>query len=470
MEDNKRKENINEEELGKTLDTEPKMEEISPSDNVQKVEEPADSQTEAPAEQKDESLGDNQESLLPTDASTDAPSAEVRPMYHWNYEQSRVEYEKDKKKKAKNGALVYAVVVSAAFIICFAALIFLLLFNNNFSKDPAGSPSDSESLVRVEERIVYVREYDKESGVLTTQEIYDKCLPSVVSLLVSDGTKSGTGSGFIITADGYIATANHVVQGMSTIKAILHNGEIYDAEIIDGNDYTDIALIKINKNGLTPIKIGSSDKLLVGDDVVAIGTPVSIDFSGSLAHGAVSYKNRMLKIYNEAGSAVEKKMILIQTNALVNPGNSGCPLINEYGEVIGIVTMKLNSTYYEGMCFAIPIDSAMPIIEAMKKGENYDALLSAVSVSPAVLGITGQNVQISSSGAYGVKIESFSSSDYDAASKLKVDDVITHIDGVAVSSITELRLVLDTKLPDQVISVTFYRSGQSMTVNVRLEG
>ena len=199
---------------------------------------------------------------------------------------------------------------------------------------------------------------------------------------------------------------------------------------------------------------------------MAIGTPASIDFAGSLAEGNVSYNNRILKIYNEDGT-VQKKMTLIQTNALVNPGNSGCPLINEYGEAVGVVTMKMNSTYYEGMCFAIPIDTAMPIINAMKNGQNYDSLLSAISRYPAKLGITAKNV-VMNDGTYGVRIESFASSDYDISSKMKKDDIIVSINSMAVATVEDIGRVLDKYNHGDTVQITFYRSTQKMTVSVKL--
>ncbi len=396
---------------------------------------------------------------------------EPKTVYCWNYDESlNAEVEK-KKKSGSRGAVIYATVISVAFLVCFAALVLTLLFDSTFINrgDGQSASAPTETVVRVEERVVYVKEYDSESGVLTAQQIYDKCLPSTVSIIVSDGsTSQGTGSGFFITEDGYIATANHVIDGMSEIMVVMSNGETYNAEVIDGNEYTDIAVIKIDRKNCTPIAIGSSNALLVGDDVVAIGTPASIDFAGSLVKGSVSYKNRLLKIYNETGTAVEKKMCLIQTDALVNPGNSGCPLINDKGEFVGIITMKLNSNYYEAMCFAIPSDAAMPIINAMIKGESYEALLGKISTKPAVLGISGENVKITNGGVYGVKITAFTSTDYDICTKLQVGDVITKIDGVAVTSITEIRLILDKKLPGESIVITFYRDGQYQNATVVL--
>lgn len=393
----------------------------------------------------------------------ESPVADA-PAYRWDFSESP---EVKKERKKHRSALIYAAIMTGAFIISFAILLILLLTN---IMKPSGEPGHIGGLQNffTEDRVVYVREHDDESGILTTQEIYDKCLPSVVSISIrtSEGG-TGVGSGFIISEDGYIVTANHVVDGMKSISVILSNGKIYTAQVIDGNEFTDIALIKIDATGLTPIAIGSSSDLLVGDDVVAIGTPASIEFSGSLATGHVSYNNRVFKM-GDGNGGIEKKMTLIQTNALVNPGNSGCPLINEYGEAVGIVTMKLNSSYYEGMCFAIPLDAAMPIVEAMKNGSDYSHLLGAISAYPAKLGVQITEATIPGTDEFGLKIEQFTQNTYDAARKLKAGDIITHINGVKFNSSTELSLLLDKCSPGETVSITYYRDGQYQEVYVIL--
>jgi serine protease Do len=303
--------------------------------------------------------------------------------------------------------------------------------------------------------------------VLTTQEVYAKCIDSVVSISVTMDGGAASGSGFIISEDGYIVTAAHVVDGATAVKVILNNDEIINATVVGADNYTDVALLKVEKSGLTPIAIGKSNDLLVGDDVLAIGTPASLEYNGSLSYGKVSYLNRRMKIYDDYGNT-EKVMTVIQTSALVNSGNSGCPLINDRGEAVGIVVMKLKSTYFEGMGFALPLDAAMPIIEAMKASEDYTALQSAISEKPAVLGVTISAVRINALDVYGLQIDSFSDADLDVKSKMKVGDVITHVDGVAVSGRSDMRYILDRRAPGDKIAVTFYRGYQSMTVEVVL--
>ena len=177
------------------------------------------------------------------------------------------------------------------------------------------------------------------------------CASSVVSILAEREEGQSVGSGFFLSEDGYIATAQHVVAGAKRITVRLSGGKEYNAVTVWGDGMTDLALLKINARGLRPLAFGSSASLVPGERVVAIGTPVSLDYAGSVDTGEVSYPKRSVRIYGENGT-LQKKMTLIQTNTALNPGNSGCPLLNGAGEVIGVVTMKLGSGY-EGMSFAI---------------------------------------------------------------------------------------------------------------------
>ncbi len=434
---------------------EPPITEDIPSPSAEETAEPTNEATEV-SEAPQTELAESEPAELPQ-------KEEPPKLYTYNWD-----YGKPPKKK-KNSALIYAIVMTAAFLLAFTTLFVMLIIGALDKTDVSNFPDTSEPqvVIKKQENTIYVKEYDPSSGVLTTQEAYSKCLPSVVSIsVVTTDNKGAIGSGFIISEDGYIVTANHVIADARSIRVILSDNSSYNASVVDGNDFTDIAVLKIEAKGLSPIEIGRSSDLLIGDSVLAIGTPASIDYAGSLATGHVSYQNRVLKIYKSDKQSVEKKFKLIQTNALVNPGNSGCPLINEYGEAVGIVTMKLNSEYFEGMCFAIPLDAAMPIINAMMTGENYDDLLSAVAYYPAGIGINLSTVTVN--GTFGLKIASFTSNSYDVASKLKVGDIITKIDGKAFNATADVALILDEYAPGDTVDLTFYRDGQYMTVPVTL--
>lgn len=446
-----------------------KMEDISEEKSAQNAEQSSEKaleeNTALPQEDAEKSLVTNDgESAL--EEPTAEAAGEPTP-YVWQYEQI-VKEQAQRKKERKNTALHITAIALSVIAILSSALAGFLAFTALFVKGVEQPQQQEPQIIRqISERVVYVREDNGTSGVLTTQEVYAKCIDSVVSISVTMDGGAASGSGFIISEDGYIVTAAHVVDGATAVKVILNNDEIINATVVGADNYTDVALLKVERSGLTPIAIGKSDNLLVGDDVVAIGTPASLEYNGSLSYGKVSYLNRRMKIYDDYGNT-EKVMTVIQTSALVNSGNSGCPLINDRGEAVGIVVMKLKSTYFEGMGFALPLDAAMPIIEAMKAGKDYTALQSAISEKPAVLGVTISAVRINALDVYGLQIDSFSDADLDVKSKMKVGDVITHVDGVAVSGRSDMRYILDRRAPGDKIAVTFYRGYQSMTVEVTL--
>ncbi len=231
-------------------------------------------------------------------------------------------------------------------------------------------------------------------GVYTKAQIVQMAAPSIVGIDVS-GTETdyfgrsaatqGSGSGIIVTADGYILTNNHVVSGAQTIKVYLQDDTEYDAKLVGTDQKTDLAVIKIEATGLTPVKMGDSDALVVGEDVVAIGNPLG-ELRGTATSGMVSALSRTITIGNE-------EMTLLQTDAAINPGNSGGGLFNARGELIGIINAKVAATATEGLGFAIPVNSAKQIIsDLMDKGYVSGR---------AYLGVYTQNVAVQSDGMDG---------------------------------------------------------------------
>lgn len=309
-------------------------------------------------------------------------------------------------------------------------------------------------------RVIFVKQYDDQSGLLTTPELYARYADTVVSILGTGKESSGVGSGFFLSEDGYIATAYHVVEGMESLTAVLSNGIECSASLVAGDALTDLALLKIDGEGYPTVRLGSSESLLTGERVIAIGTSASLDYAGSVCSGDISYGSRVVRIYDRAG-VLEKKMKLIQTNAPVNPGNSGCPLFNEYGEVIGVITMRLGSDY-TGIGFAIPIDGAMPILRAMMAEEPLDyEVLSAVGVYAPKLGIIGESA--SEGGILGVRVVDFSDEYGSASSILEKGDLIIQVDGTPVSDPKEISAVISEKNPDETVSVMVFRGGQRLT-------
>ena len=206
------------------------------------------------------------------------------------------------------------------------------------------------------------------TGKLSTEEAAQKVIPSVVCIQAYSNTngylgtssETGEGSGIIASSDGYIITNAHVIEGASALKVILSDGTSYEATVVGSDTATDLALIKIDATGLQAAEFGSSEDLQVGEQVIAIGNPGGIQFNSSVTVGYVSALNRSIT-YN--GYDME----CIQTDAAINPGNSGGALVNMYGQVIGINSAKITATGYEGLGFAIPINTVQPIINNLKQ-------------------------------------------------------------------------------------------------------
>ena len=232
---------------------------------------------------------------------------------------------------------------------------------------------------------------------LSGEEIYAKVSPSVVSIQAVNLTsgEGGTGSGVIMSADGYIITNNHVVVDENTgvqqdkITVYMSDGTSFPAEVIGLDEQTDLAVLKIDPAGttLTPAEFGDSNSLQVGEEVYAIGSPGGLELANTITGGHISALNRDITID-------DRVMSLIQTDAAINPGNSGGALINKYGQVIGITSAKLGISYYEGLGFAIPMDTVKPIVDEL--------IQNGYIAGRPQIGISGQNVSEQQSAAYGI--------------------------------------------------------------------
>lgn len=296
--------------------------------------------------------------------------------------------------------------------------------------------------------------------------VADKVTPSIVMISKEEkvrdyffntaGVRKGTGSGIIYRENGYIITNNHVVEGASSLKVTLQDGRTFDARVLGGDAKSDLAVIKINADNLPAADLGDSSKVKVGQLAVAIGTPAGEEFSGSVTAGIVSAIDRKLKIG-------EKELNLIQTDAAINPGNSGGALVNKDGEIVGINSAKLTDTQIEGMGFAIPINDAMPIIEELVN-HGY------VKRPWIGVGIRTVTDQISKTydipkGAYVAKVYYNSPAE---ESGLRVDDIITEIDGEKVESVEDLSNIIGKHEPDETVKIKVYRDKKYKTVDVKL--
>ena len=263
----------------------------------------------------------------------------------------------------------------------------------------------------------------------------------------SEMREQGSGSGIIISEDGYIVTNQHVIDGATAISVILNTGDEYEAKLIGQDSKSDLAVLKINADNLPAAVLGDSGELQVGELAVAIGNPLGQEFAGSVTAGVISALNRTMTVDNKVYN-------LVQTDAAINPGNSGGALVNKYGEVIGINTIKLSSTEVEGIGFAIAISEAKPIIDdLMNNGYVSGRPLVGISVSESRNGLTVEQI-VEGSGA--------------EKAGLKIGDLIIKADGEAVNTSAKLNEIRDKKKPNEILALTIIRDSEVMNVDVVL--
>lgn len=292
--------------------------------------------------------------------------------------------------------------------------------------------------------------------------------PAVVGITATGESSSGmflipqqtqsSGSGIIISSDGYIVTNNHVVEGASSLKVTLNTMEEYDAKLVGTDPQTDLAVIKIEATGLTAAVLGNSSDVEVGELAIAIGNPLGQELAGTVTTGIISATNRQVTVD-------DVEYTLLQTDAAINEGNSGGALVNAYGEVIGINSVKMASTGVEGLGFAIPSDIAKPVIS--------DLIEYGYVTGRPVIGISGRNITEEMSQYYdlpvGVYIQTIT--EFSAAEKagLRPGDVIIQCDGQTVETVDELNEIRDQHQVGDTLTLTIVRNGERMEVSVTLE-
>ncbi|MGI6684581.1 MAG: S1C family serine protease [Bacillota bacterium] len=323
--------------------------------------------------------------------------------------------------------------------------------------------------------VVYATENEQENknNIITNQlspvvPIAKKVSPSIVAIEIKSAGRDffgqrfeskGTGSGIIIDNQGHIVTNNHVVEGAHNLTVILKDGTKLDAVLVGRDATSDLAVIKVEKDGLPVAELGDSSKIEVGELAVAIGSPMSTEFAGSVTAGIISGIDRQVALG-------DKTLTLIQTDAAINPGNSGGALVNGEGKVIGINTVKFAQSAVEGMGFAIPINEAKPIIEELIKNKKI--------VRP-YLGIQGITVTKEDAeiydlpqGIYVGEVVPFSGAEQ---AGIKKGEVITKVNGKRVYKIEELVDIISKSKVGDILQLEVYdQYNKARTVSVKLKG
>ena len=390
-----------------------------------------------------------------------------QPQYQYSALQTPSEAKPKKKRSGKvwkvllSSLLVVALVAAGCGITAYGVHNYWVGINNRNVEYINGLANQIEELKQQIKDNSFTGNGNSVSGStnvsadgLTPGQVYAKCVNSVVAISArvtgAQGTGSSTGSGFIISKDGYIVSNYHVVEGAASLTVTTHRGEQYTAVVVGYDDSNDFALLKAEATDLTPVKLGNSSNLIVGDQVVAIGNPLG-ELSATLTVGYVSGKDRTI---TTTGTVIN----MIQTDAAINPGNSGGPLFNMKGEVVGITTAKYSGTTssgatIEGIGFAIPIDDV--------KGKVTEILENGY-ISTPYMGIEVTN-QFDGMGVYVAGVEKGGAAE---AAGIKVGDLIVKMGDTDVTTLASLTPAIKKYKVGDTTTLTVYRSGKLLELTL----
>ena len=412
------------------------------------------------------------------DEYTSNPLPENNGSYHyradqldsWSSWEQVPQAPKKKKKKGWSAGRVIALTLCASLVSGMLGAGGAIAFHLWQEKQSTPLPTLQESnAIHVlegirEEAVIHTEQVDT-SRLMTPAQVYAANVQSTVGITTAvttnywgyQTTSAASGSGFILSSDGYVLTNFHVIENSSAITVTCYDGTTFDAQLVGYDESNDIAVLKVEAQGLSPVILGSSDRMNVGDSVVAIGNPLG-ELTFSLTAGTVSALDRQVTM--QGGGT----MNLIQTDCAINSGNSGGALFNLYGEVVGITNAKYSSSSsgasIDNIGFAIPMDGVRGIIESIIE-KGY--------ISKPYIGVSVVNVSAETQ-AYGLPagaaVQSVAEGSPCQAAGIQVSDIITQLDGSPITGSADLVSRIADTQPGQVLELTVYRQGDYLTVTV----
>ena len=406
--------------------------------------------------------------------STHVPLYESEP-YRYSYSTPhsapQAHYEPTPKPPKKKKRFIWVIVLALCFSIFGSALGAggVLLAQHYMAQEEEPLTQEEENISNIlqgqrENSVINIVDIDT-SSVMTPAEVYAANVNSTVGITTTvttnfwgfQSSSAASGSGFVLTDDGYILTNYHVIEGSNSITVSTYSGETYDAELIGYDESNDIAVLKVEAEDLVPVVLGNSDNLNVGDSVVAIGNPLG-ELTFTLTSGAISAKDRKVTLSSSV------TMNLLQTDCAINSGNSGGALFNLYGEVIGVTNAKYSSSSsseasIDNIGFAIPINSIMNIVESIiEKG-----YISKPYVGISVSDVSAETQQYGIPA--GAAVQSVVEGSPAEQAGLQRGDVITAVNGTAVDSNALVDLVGASEVGDKLV-LSVYRQGTTMEITV----
>lgn len=332
---------------------------------------------------------------------------------------------------------------------------------NRQEKEEAETPPETES----GQNGLQLQSADQNARpMITTYDVSDlaeqasRSVVGIVTESYSSFSSGSTGTGIIMDSRGYIITNNHVIDGGDNITVVLSDGTNYPAYLIGADAQTDIAVLKVEtQNALPAATFGSSDDLRIGEPAIVIGNPGGLDLQGTVTAGIISATERRITIDNNI-------MTLIQTDASINPGNSGGPLLNKYGQVVGVTSNKISADGFEGLGFAIPMTTVKPIVEELiENGYVSGRPLVAVSVRTV-----SQMAAAFYNLPQGLMVDLVASDSNAAAAGLQQSDIITHMNGQRITSVSAACTVRNRFKAGEEITLSVYRGGRTVELTFAL--
>lgn len=377
------------------------------------------------------------------------------------------------KKKNKTAKRVAIITASLALVACIgigggflgsklaSSSVTPTSTENSSSTSKAGSSETSKGSLNI------TKNEGTKVAATSTQEVAEKAANSVVEITtesvvsgqyMQQYVSTGAGSGVIISEDGYIITNNHVIDGANTITVTLKNGKSYTAKLIGKDSQVDVALLKIEETGLSPVTFGDSDNLKVGETAVAIGNPLG-KLGGTVTSGIISALNREITIDGET-------MNLLQTNAAINPGNSGGGLFNANAELVGLVVAKSSGSDVEGLGFAIPINDVVNILQDLM---DHGYVTGRPSLGVSLTDISEDQLfsyRLDEAGTYVAQVTSGSAAE---KAGIKLGDLLVKIDDTEITSSSQAASLISKHKAGDEISITVKRDGKEQTVKATLD-
>ncbi|MCI8649135.1 MAG: trypsin-like serine protease [Anaerotruncus sp.] len=386
--------------------------------------------------------------------------------YQWNfseYEQARTTQPRRKRK----GVIVFSIVMAAVVVLSLVSFASVSLYSAYLEQN-ANSDQSPSNEIQPDPNLPTLSLHDKPAeemvevpvgGKLSTEQIVEKVEPSIVAIITYTNYQnyqaSGMGSGIILREDGYIVTNSHVVANAMGITVRLYNGNEYEGRIIGSDQQTDLAVVKIEANGLSAAEFGNSDQVKVGEKVLAIGNPQSLEFAGSVTQGIVSGLNRSVVATDQAQTTRYSYDSLIQTDAAINPGNSGGALVNEYGQVIGINSAGISGSY-QGMGFAIPSSDAQPIVnDLIQYGRVTGRVMLGIRATTV-----GEVLARMNNVPTGLRVSSTIEGSDISKKGVVPGDIITKVEGNEIAAEEDLTKVIKGKKPGDLVELEVYRPGR----------